>query len=350
MRWQDLALFVLVLGVIAVAGLAPGDRPSPNHAQWDAAGRFHLEPPGQLLSDGVVALGPGDVVLSTTLASSAPRASGTNQEILSLVDGPGEPYLLLGEFPDGYILRVRADNPQGDPKRDRYFEHPIDGRPVRIEVALGAEGFRFSVDGVARSYAWRAEAARVHPAFRGRVLIGSRATGWPAWQGRIERVDLRSAAASQESGAPPLAARWLLDGHPGGPVPCALAGCPPLGLPVRVVDPSPGLFSLRIHPERPGRWLPADLLLNVLGFVPFGFLFVRLRGSAPVGGGSAWLGVAVALGLGVSAAIELAQWWIPGRNSSAIDLVCNGCGSGLGAWFAGWLAARRGADEPGAAE
>jgi len=73
-----------------------------------------------------------------------------------------------------------------------------------------------------------------------------------------------------------------------------------------------------------------DTMVNLLGFVPFGFLiclrlFVTGK-SSPRG----CLFFAAAVGFAVSLAIELTQVWLPGRDSSLLDLTMNTVGSAIG--------------------
>jgi VanZ family protein len=69
---------------------------------------------------------------------------------------------------------------------------------------------------------------------------------------------------------------------------------------------------------------------NILLFLPLGFLLGSdangLRGRSPKR--------AAFLCLLLSAAIEFAQAWIPGRFPSAWDVAGNALGGGLGAWMA----------------
>jgi hypothetical protein len=65
----------------------------------------------------------------------------------------------------------------------------------------------------------------------------------------------------------------------------------------------------------------ADLILNVALFVPFGLALAADRIRVPR---------AFLIGALLSAAIELAQLWIPGRQSSLSDVISNALGTGLG--------------------
>jgi VanZ family protein len=71
---------------------------------------------------------------------------------------------------------------------------------------------------------------------------------------------------------------------------------------------------------------PLDIALNVLGFVPLGFVIAwrKRRGI--------W--IAIACGVALSLLIELSQPWIPGRDSSMIDWLCNGAGALAGGLIA----------------
>ncbi len=94
------------------------------------------------------------------------------------------------------------------------------------------------------------------------------------------------------------------------------------------------ILAATLLPSRASKWpfepfclhcLPTalvDALRNALLFVPLGFFLARSQHS-----------IRRALGLCalLSLAIEIAQWWIPGRDSQLRDLLSNTFGAGLGA-------------------
>ena len=87
----------------------------------------------------------------------------------------------------------------------------------------------------------------------------------------------------------------------------------------------------------PRDWYAAkDIVLNLLGFVPFGFLtFIYYRGAST----GQWLRtifIATLTGATLSLVIEVGQVWLPTRHSSLLDLALNTAGTGLGALLAGW--------------
>jgi hypothetical protein len=75
----------------------------------------------------------------------------------------------------------------------------------------------------------------------------------------------------------------------------------------------------------------SDVVTNILGFVPFGFLLVLfLKRSRRWSNGKA-AGVAIAIGFTVSLVIELLQVFLPSRDSSMLDLINNTLGTAIGA-------------------
>jgi VanZ family protein len=85
----------------------------------------------------------------------------------------------------------------------------------------------------------------------------------------------------------------------------------------------------------------SDIVLNVLGFVPFGFLIgLRLRVTGRLST-SRRLSLTAAAGFAASLVIEAAQTWLPGRDSSLLDLVTNTVGMAIGGAMAGLISWKR---------
>jgi VanZ family protein len=77
-----------------------------------------------------------------------------------------------------------------------------------------------------------------------------------------------------------------------------------------------------------------DISINILGFVPFGFVFVayftshRNVGNATI--------ITILCGAAISLAIEILQVYIPGRDSGMLDIITNTFGTFLGALLFRW--------------
>jgi hypothetical protein len=87
--------------------------------------------------------------------------------------------------------------------------------------------------------------------------------------------------------------------------------------------------------KRDWRLLPdaKDIFINIAGFIPFGFFFsFLLRRHSSLSTRIVMLST-VAAGTAISLAIEITQAYLPMRNSSVTDLICNICGTIIGAIF-----------------
>ncbi|MCA0374476.1 MAG: VanZ family protein [Gemmatimonadetes bacterium] len=90
-------------------------------------------------------------------------------------------------------------------------------------------------------------------------------------------------------------------------------------------------FRFATHPVHglSTAWSVSDLVMNVVMFVPFGFVHQLTR---PRGAPAGWMRVAL-LGLGLSGIIEVAQLFAPTRFPSLLDLATNTAGALVGAWL-----------------
>ena len=88
----------------------------------------------------------------------------------------------------------------------------------------------------------------------------------------------------------------------------------------------------------PRYWTGFDLAINVLVYLPLGFLLTLSLRRVPW----RWLQVFIALllGSGLSLGLECLQTWLPSRVASNLDLGCNGFGTLLGALVAYWQGGR----------
>lgn len=74
----------------------------------------------------------------------------------------------------------------------------------------------------------------------------------------------------------------------------------------------------------------SDVTLNLLGFMPLGFLIFLCLFKTERMPVRTCLLFAVAVGFAVSLAIEVTQVWLPGRDSSLLDLIANTVGTAIG--------------------
>lgn len=73
-----------------------------------------------------------------------------------------------------------------------------------------------------------------------------------------------------------------------------------------------------------------DILLNIIGFIPFGFFFYAYLWKARYLSSRSSLLITILTGFGISLTIELLQVYLPTRSSSLTDLICNLSGTAIG--------------------
>ena len=166
-----------------------------------------------------------------------------------------------------------------------------------------------------------------------RLYLGNEASGRHPWQGRLYDVSV-SGGDPKSGGAVGITLFKGVNATPGTRSTDPGVAGSALTIPRRFVLPSrrwlawPGSIFVRSGPGR------RDGLINLAGFVPLGFLmtrWLRSRGATRkrACGWSVWAGVACSLG------IEIVQGWLPGRDSSVLDLGGNAIGACIGACLAG---------------
>jgi glycopeptide antibiotics resistance protein len=81
-------------------------------------------------------------------------------------------------------------------------------------------------------------------------------------------------------------------------------------------------------------WMKRDLVLNFIGFIPFGFLLAGLLLKASDNSAGTAVLLSFLISFLFSLSIELTQVLLPQRTSSMVDLVLNSLGGLCGAGFA----------------
>jgi VanZ family protein len=223
-----------------------------------------------------------------------------------------------------------------------------------ITVSSGTNGMSVYVDGKLKAFKEGFKLTATN--FSGRLVFGDSPEGHQSWSGDLRGLAIYPTEISAErvqkdyemwnSGAEfpadvvaSATALYLFKEGTGYVTRSSVAGAPDLAIPARLETLRPVLLK-PFWKEYERSWeYWADVLVNILAFVPFGFLFC---GYLAVGGSvkrPLWL--ALVAGLLVSLTIELGQYYLPMRNSGTTDLITNTSGTGLGAVLFGWWRVRR---------
>jgi VanZ family protein len=306
----------------------------PESANWSAGGW-----PDQLAAFTVeLWLEPGPVPATDVF------------HILTIDDGGFPSGIVLCQWKTHLLLRIR------DRAHARGFREVgpsgvlVEQTPCFITVTVDPSGTAFYLNG---SLVSRFPAFVVPVAWsNGRLILGNAAAGKHPWVGNLFGLAIfnRALDASEvaqqyalwtshqaeplaaESG---LAALYCFDEKSGQWTKDLSTNRHRLLIPERYRVLRKRVLELPWGPNPIGMSDLDDIAINILGFMPFGFIVYRYRRLAKPDG-RAWNVVwAVCAGATISLAIELTQVWLPNRYSSATDLLTNTLGTFLGALLAG---------------
>jgi VanZ family protein len=186
--------------------------------------------------------------------------------------------------------------------------------------------------------------------FAGQLVLGDSAVMDNAWRGKIleliiyERelppseiaskyADWNDTQAVRDAGGDHVVAHYTFTEASGQYVHGQTAGAPDLNIPEIFKVPHKKMLMWpweESHDKRDFR----DISTNILGFVPFGFVFMaylkwnRNTRHATI--------VTILCGAAISLTIEILQEYIPGRDSGILDILTNTLGTFLGALLFRW--------------
>ena len=218
-----------------------------------------------------------------------------------------------------------------------------EGKSVFVTITSGPGKTSIYIDG---RLAGTFPDFRLGTDFTGRLVIGTSPVRTDGWLGKVKGLAIYDRELSPDRvrkhfeswttrGTPELdssenlKALYLFDDRMGGVLHNTAQKGPDLYIPKR--------FSLLQQPFLKPFWEEytadwdylRDTMMNVVGFVPLGFLLFaywtleRPTKSATI--------ATIAGGLAVSLTIEVVQWYLPTRNSGTTDLFTNTLGTFLGA-------------------
>ncbi|MBC8002962.1 MAG: VanZ family protein [Opitutaceae bacterium] len=348
-RW----LLAVVLLVILAAGLDPKGYRFRNEVAWKTDGpglrfgrfgRVHTEP--FITSEQAVKLNRDGFTLETGF-SAMTIANGGFRILASFHAGDGRSQLVIGQW-RGQIIVMNGDDYSRRRGMPRIVADTstIPNGVILLTITTGARGTRLYLNG--REAAAMADLHLILPAEpkNGRLVVGNSVQANNPWNGEIfgfaaysrtlttdqisrhslrwsERKNLSFALADN-----PFLLFAFAEG--GGHEARDQSGQGShLKIPDRLAALDRRAFaSLSRDIEQTGSLGP-DVTVNLLGFMPFGFLLAAILGRSAR---SKWrvLFLTTAAGFALSFSIELAQAWMPSRDSSLLDLVLNTAGTMLG--------------------
>lgn len=281
---------------------------------WVAASGFRLHGPAR--------------IVSYSLASQS-RNFTLGQEALDLV----------------MLLRTTRTNPSGYKPHVRIRDVFASTALQHIVVTYDFKRQRIYVNGRRRLDTPMPGGNFANWDLRHYLLLGNEATGSAAWLGKLSLVAIYNRVLSGREIARNFAAGPVTDSlkrqgavalyepgnHEGAQLADSSGAKPPLDLfkPHYLIQRSNAFLSW------PQRIIPTvsteqdDIIANIALFLPCGFL---LYAGLLRSGYRKWIAAAMAVTLGafVSLAFESAQYFLPGRTSSLLDVLMNASGTALG--------------------
>jgi len=345
----NLALFVLIL----FFGLRFKDFSLTNHVAWleDRDG-IRLGQNGIAYAEiALPQTGDSDAPAALTIEMALEAASTSGDRfrfVLSVHGGQDATQLLLGQWRNSLIVMNGNDydGRQGIPKIGVREALPPQ-TPRLITITADSSGTRVYLDGVLAEAS--ARFALHLPARQSllRLVVGNSIYGRHPWNGDIYGLAIYPYAFPP----PKIAARfrrWQSKKRfaalaaDNATVFYAFAD----GRGVSAADGSGAARDLQLPPRmkilakevlvapwlsgRLTRQLVLDMLINVAGFMPFGFFLYALLLRSTIPAPRLALPLTIGVCLVTSLTIEVAQAWIPSRSSQFLDLILNTAGGGLG--------------------
>src|SRR5271155_5454410 len=216
-------------------------------------------------------------------------------------------------------------------------------RPVFVTITSGPQQSAMYLDGaLKRTF----PGSRFAAGCAGQLVIGTSPVVDESWAGKLRGLavygqELTAAQVLQHfetwtaQGRPELSddervvALYLFDERAGSVVHNAVPAGPDLYIPKRYALVHQIFLQLFWEEFVPRRSYVRDLLINIVGLMPLGFVFVAYWSSVrPI---KHAVLVTTLLGFAVSLTIEVLQSYIPIRDSGTTDLITNTLGTFLGA-------------------
>jgi VanZ family protein len=268
--------------------------------------------------------------------------------LLSLHDGNDSNQLIVGQW-RSYIIAMNGDD-YSNRKKIKRLEADIFSKPLKklfLTVTTGEKGTVLYIDG--KLIEARSDLTLKIP--QGDMLwvtLGNSVSGKNSWKGEVYGLALYPNEHDPETveshfnawaGNPALPFNavgkpslfFAFDERSGTETRDRVTGTQKLYIPASfpVLDKR---FISPLWPDfRPDKNFFMDFIINLLGFIPLGFvlcaLFIQTRAVTQ----KKAIIFSVALCFLLSLGIEIAQAWIPSRSSQELDLILNTLGAFIGA-------------------
>lgn len=354
-----LLLTVLVLiGMLYFGVRLKGFRPG-NNVRWSSSGvglvfdRFAQAYTDGFFSPAGVRSSGAELTIELAIRPDFPKHSGFRFLVL-VHDGEDKVQLVIGQWRSSLVIMNGDDfsNRQRAPKI--YFDlRRDDGKPHFISIVSNKAGTRLYYDGALKKRNTEMVLRYPQRLAQTRLVVGNSLSGNHPWTGTMLGLAFYDRGLGQEvvqrhyrswrlapdfGGFLPDGPRLLYAFDEGkGEIVYNKAGSgADLHVPAWMTVLQTKVLSWPRSEEIAGAAMVEDVMVNLAGFVPLGFLLIAMLSRFDGGDNRTGQIIAILIACLFSLSIEIAQVWIPTRDSSMLDLILNTLGGGAGVMLFRW--------------
>lgn len=338
-----------VLTIILIAGLWPFRAPKNDVTWLDGEPGIRFGRHGSILSSEAFRLPDSSSQSTGSLEVWLTAARTKGRRTILVFEGSGSGATIsLQQSGDKLIVQRRNIDQDWTA---RTAEISVEGalpakKPVFVTVTFAGKNTSIYLDGVLTKTS--EFLGRPTATLTGRIVLGNSLSASDSWSGLISGLAIYDRQLTRErvltqyeqwvqNHRPTLtqdeqpAALYLFNERQGGVVHNQVSSATDLTIPERYFVLQRGFLStpMRYNIQALGHW--KDVGINIIGFIPFGFVFAAYFSSVrPL---KHPLAKTVLLGFLVSLTIEVLQAYLPTRDSGMNDLITNTSGTGIGVWL-----------------
>ena len=350
-------LCLCVLGIMLVAGLWPFCAPR-NGVQWlgNKNGLQFASNSSVVSTAAFHSKSPADDTPESIEIWFVPSSSASTRTIFGYGDSdhPGAGFALR-QYKDMLFVQQHYIDKHGTPIAEWLPAGNVltEGKPLFVSVTMGDTGTSIYIDGnLSRVFARRGISTNN---LSGHLIVGDGAEGRSSWPGQVLGLAMYASQltpsqvaehyASWTKGQPPVnredeaqTALFTFDEHQGNVAHNKIDSTNNLVIPDRYYALHPPVLASVAHDYQPGWDYWHDIGVNVVGFIPCGFLFTVLLSQVRIIKHPAV--TTISIGLLISLTIEVVQAFLPTRSSGVTDLITNTFGTGVGVAIYHWRPAQ----------
>ncbi len=325
---------IMVLGIL-VATLWPFNFFPANNVEWlqgESGLRFHRD--GVVVSTAYLNAPPPDAARGCTLELMVRPATTDSSGVILNFYSPDNPrQFQVRQWTDGLLVTRETAGPQNKLRKTKFdVDHAFQpGQLLLLTITSGPNGTVVYLDG---RHAQSFPKFKISPSeWTGPLVIGASAVDYEPWQGEIQGLAIYPVELSAEEISRRDYSRAGGDG-----IRNVIRPGPGFEIPKYFVIPEKAFLKSPVKDFEVSRDYLNDVLRNIAGFVPLGFLLCAYWGLRRT-----WrLAVLYAILAGglLSLAIEVLQAYIPQRNSGVTDIMTNTLGAAIGAALAVMIVGR----------